>query len=301
VKCILIVLLFFIVGDFAAYGTVTCPNDFTDHTGNDILIDTFMVPVDNRCTDGAYEFVTIPDTFYPIYSGFIAGTAVPLCNDGYLSGNNCVSYTQGNCDTGNYTEGSLTASAFMAPVDNRCTDGAYEYRTNLTDLIYPIYNGFIAGDVATLCADNQYLANGNTCTNYVQDDCPNNYIDISTNDNMFVMRTGEICGTDYQDYSINQQCGNNTTDAVCAVLCSDGLQYTDVGTCATLCQAGVTTLNARYPSGDVISFPLYSTQQSTPTVAIRNNDTVCYVNLVAGSANGAINLKFNDTVYHTVR
>lgn len=280
---------------------VTCPTDFTDHTGDDILVNTFMAPVGNRCTDGAYELKTIPDTFVPLYRGFTDGATVPLCDDGYLSGNTCVPFAQNNCRDDYYREDSLYASTFMAPVGNRCTDGAYDYRTGVTDLIYPIYNGFVEGATATLCGAGKYLANGNTCTEYVQSDCPTDFVDISTNATLFGIRNAGHCGADYADYVVRQQCDENTTDSVCAVLCSGGLQYTDIGTCATLCNIGMASFNMRQPGGPTISFPLYSTQQSNPTLAFGLNGGVCYGNLVDGAENGTLNLRYNGATYHLVR
>ena len=279
----------------------TCPNNYTDQTGVDILATTFMAPVDGRCTNGAYEYRVIPDTFVPIYNGFTDGTAVTLCGNGYLSGNSCVQYTTGNCDTGYYNDASVNAATFMAPVDGRCTNGAYEYRTGLPDTMYPIYNGFTDGTVVTLCGVGQYLANGTTCTSYVQDDCPNNMIDITTNDEFFTKTNLGVCGTNYDIYNIHQQCDSNTTDSMCAVLCSDGLQYTDVGTCATLCELGVTTLNAKKNDGTILTWPVYSTKQITPSMAVGLNGGVCWVNLLEGAGNDALNVNYNNTTYHTVR
>lgn len=282
---------------------VSCPVDFTDHTGDDILFNTFMAPVGNVCTDGAYELKTIPDTFVPIYRGFTDGSTVPLCDDGYLSGNTCVPFTQNTCRNNYYREDSLYRSMFMAPVDNdtRCSDGAYELRTGMTDLMYPIYNGHTEGATATLCGAGKYLANGNTCTSYAQSDCPNDFADISTNATFFGIRNAGHCDTDYADYVVGQQCDENTTDSVCAVLCGGGLLYTDIGTCATLCNIGITSFNMRKPGGPTISFPLYSTQQSTPTLAVETGGGACYGNLIDGAEGGTLNIGYDGETYHLVR
>ena len=208
----------------------TCPVGFTDHTGVDILKSMFMVPVDGRCVNSAYEYVDIPDTFVPIYNGFVDGATVTLCGAG------------------------------------------------------------------------QYLANGTTCTDYAKDDCPGDFVDIAPGDTFFNTPIGGQCGTGYSTYSINQQCDDNTTDSMCAVLCSDGLLYTDVGTCATLCAAGATSLNMKKnPNSPTISFPLYSAQQSYPSMAVGLSGGVCFVNLVVGAGNDALNVQKDGVTYHTVR
>ncbi|MDW2958723.1 MAG: hypothetical protein R8M37_02845 [Alphaproteobacteria bacterium] len=65
----------------------------------------------------------------------------------------------------------------------------------------------------------------------------------------------------------------------------------------TLCAAGITKLNT---SGG-LSFPLYSDKSTSPSIHIKYNDMVCYVDLESGGASNAINVKYNGVVYHTVQ
>lgn len=63
-----------------------------------------------------------------------------------------------------------------------------------------------------------------------------------------------------------------------------------------LCGAGVTALKT---SGG-LSFPLYSDKSTSPSICVKYNDTICYVDLVAGNSVGAVNIEYNGEVYHTV-
>ena len=63
-----------------------------------------------------------------------------------------------------------------------------------------------------------------------------------------------------------------------------------------LCGAGVSSLKT---SGGV-SFPLYSDKLTSPSICIKYNDVICYVDLEAGKASGMINVEYNGVVYHAV-
>ena len=50
-----------------------------------------------------------------------------------------------------------------------------------------------------------------------------------------------------------------------------------------------------------LSFPLYADKSTSPSIHIKYNNMVCYVDLESGSATGAINVKYNGVVYHAVQ
>lgn len=62
------------------------------------------------------------------------------------------------------------------------------------------------------------------------------------------------------------------------------------------CRAGVSSL--RTSTG--LSVPLYAEKETFPSLCVRYNNTMCYVDLEPGQASGAINIKYNGVVYHTV-
>ena len=61
-----------------------------------------------------------------------------------------------------------------------------------------------------------------------------------------------------------------------------------------LCGAGIDKIKTS--TGVVV--PLYSNRVTTPSFCVRYNNTVCYADMVAGRADGAVNVKYGDEVYH---
>lgn len=81
----------------------------------------------------------------------------------------------------------------------------------------------------------------------------------------------------------------------CKVGCSDGFAMHD-NECRQLCGAGITTLKT---STGVVA-ALFAEKLTTPALNVRYNNQICYANLVVGGAQNAVNVKYNDIVYHTV-
>ena len=186
-------------------------------------------------------------------------------------------------------------STFMKPEGGLCKIAGYVL-LEIPDDVYPIYNGFIMGSEVTLC-NNGFLVNNGSCSTYAAGECPEDYEDLSLNANTMATLTNGSCASGYQTYILNQQCDENTTDAICGILCSSGLSYTDIGTCAQICQAGHTTLR----TGTGLIYPMYATKQITPSINLGIGNSVCYVNLVPGSAEGALHIKYNNQTYHAVQ
>lgn len=65
--------------------------------------------------------------------------------------------------------------------------------------------------------------------------------------------------------------------------------------CISLCTSGISHLR----TGD-LSFNIYPTPRSTPSLHVLYNGQVCYVSLSPGSATDAINVKYNGQIFHTV-
>lgn len=232
----------------------------------------------------------------------IVGSPILLCENGYsANGSTCTTYNDGGrCDSGYYQ--LTSADSFIAPQETKCRYETYRKVTLPDTVMYPMYLGMLVGDPVTLCT-NGYSANGSTCTTYSNGYCPNDYYDLNNGDATFAGFTdfvGGVCGPGYHVYTAESGCGYSLSGTTCVDLCTNGLMTTDIGTCASLCDLGVTTL--RTSTGLII--PMWSTKQITPSVNIGINDgeneSVCYVNLVPGATNeSAIMFKFDDKLYHT--
>ena len=280
----------------------TCPTGYTtldtekhiDTTYNTFSEATFMAPENGGCRAGGYSIMEIPDDVIPIYNGFEAGNPVTLCEDGYLPNNGtCVAYTQGSCQN-NYEDLALNSASFVAETNGMCAFGGYTV-IEVPDDIVPIYNGFVTGAEVTLCS-NGYLSNNGSCVTYSAGDCPTDYVDLALNADTMTTLSNGVCPTNYSKYTINQQCDANTDDAVCAILCANGLNYTDIGTCAEFCPGPHHTLK----TSTGLAIPIYATKQITPSINIQLGENVCYVNMVPGRASNAINVQYDNQIYHTV-
>lgn len=79
----------------------------------------------------------------------------------------------------------------------------------------------------------------------------------------------------------------------CPWECNDGYGLHGDG-CAPLCKAGMRYIK----TGGGLVFNLYSARHSSPTLAVRNNGTVCYGILVPGAGANTININRAGTIYH---
>lgn len=83
----------------------------------------------------------------------------------------------------------------------------------------------------------------------------------------------------------------------CPWKCSTGyLINHDASKCDQLCKMGVSTLK----TSTGITVPLYAQKRTTPSINIKINNNVCYADLMTGQSNNAINLVYNNQIYHTV-
>ncbi len=91
---------------------------------------------------------------------------------------------------------------------------------------------------------------------------------------------------------------SGTADANdCQWRCNDGYIINSNGTgCETLCTLGFRHLNTTTN----VSIPLYSEKRTTPSINIGHDAAACYADLAVGRATGAINVLWQDTIYHTI-
>lgn len=229
-----------------------------------------------------------------VFGAQIVGSEITLCSDGYsANGTSCTSYAQNNCDSGYHD--ILATDAFIAPQETECRYATYKKQTLPDTTTYLIYNGILVGAEITLCS-NGYSTNGSSCTTYSNGYCPNDYYDLNNGETTFKALNAGSCGSGYKTYNAESACGYSLSGSTCVDLCVNGLMTTDVGTCASLCSLGATTL--RSSTGLII--PMWSEKQTTPSVNIGINDGVCYINLVPGTTSAsAIMFEYDNNRYHT--
>ena len=224
----------------------TCSSGYSEVT--DLSGSAFMAPVDGICDAPGYALVTIDDSFELFYSGLVIGDSVTLCDNGYMSNGSCVSYSAGDCSSGNYSVAENTA--FMAPVDSKCDAPGYRY-TSLDNDFYGIYRGMLVGDEATLC-DNGRKVNG-TCTTYSDGTCDSGYYDTGIDSNTFGATTNEACSNPYTARSDITRCDHNPGD-----------------TCVDI---ATPTINVNWYNGDTVLSSetcYYGEEMLLPTVPQRN-------------------------------
>ena len=197
-------LVIFVVQSASA--SASCSNGY--NTVSNVVQSTFASPVNNVCQFSGYSLIEVPDDFEFIYNGFVNGNAVTLCNDGHLSGGNCVQFTQGSCDNTRYNM-AAEQSTFAAPVNDICQFTGYSLM-EIPDDFAAVYNGFINGNAITLC-DNGHLSGG-SCVQYTAGDCINGYYDMSINANTFAELTNGNCSSPYAKYTRTTRCDRNPGD-----------------------------------------------------------------------------------------
>ena len=264
-------LLIVLFGIDAAFAD-TCKSGYTL---SDIDYDSLVYTFGGDCgTNSGFESAIIYNVIaYPI------PTRTIKCSAGqhYVNGV-CVNNVQDTCDNGFLESGQNDGLSFVQSYGAGCVPGYQPMHTvNLVS--------YVMSSVTTKCPIGyQHTANG--CAPIASDNCPNNYYAALPTNGFMRADANDACTTNYSAYNDTDFCrrylGNNM-DEFC--------------TPQITCTAGGTTLNAS--NGMVL--PLYDEKLTTPSINIGwPNGHVCYVNLVAGTASGTINLKYNDETYHGV-
>ena len=301
VRFLLSACLVFVFTD-TVYAAVTCPNGYTtldtekhiDTTYKDFSEATFSQSQGETCQVSGYTLIEIPDDVLPVFTGMLIGNEITLCDSGFQVNNgSCATYTQGICSYA-FDDLALDNATFTEQTNGQCTISGYTAMETPND-IGTKQNGILIGDEIVLC-NNGHRVDNVTCSTYTTDDCPENYQHLTSDEN--TLTTNGFCPSGYSTFTINQQCDSNTTDAMCVILCGAGLNYTGVGTCAQTCSLGQWT-TLRTSTG--LIYPMYTTKQITPSINLSDGNSVCYVNLVPGSVEGALHFKYNNQTYHAVQ
>lgn len=187
-----------------------------------------------------------------------------------------------DCPSGYVAIPHTVPSSIMAPMLGECETG-YRLQDVPSDILPA--NGFTTDNVTSQITHNQ-------------GDCPNGYVDLMVNNaTFFKVNISGTCtgGNKY----VTEQCKEtmSSNPAICGILCDEGLEYTDVGTCAALCPTNHNTL--RTSTG--LAYPMYATKSVTPSINLGVGESTCYINLISGAEKGAINLNWNNKTYHAVK
>ena len=165
----------------------------------------------------------------------------------------------------------------------------------------------------TIC-DNGYF-NGSTCVAYSEniEICPMGYRDVFDTDSIRLLPDGADCPTgatvlgaydgahdedENQIYIWSYPYANTPDNMIALRMCSVGYEMNYLGNCVALCSVP----GVRYLRTDTgVVMPVYNSKLTTPSINIRvGTSKVCYVNLQPESSTGAVNIEYNDVLYHTV-
>ena len=245
------------------------------------------------CSDSGYVVVTLP-TGFEILNSYTSGPERLVCNNGYtINGSSCRTYARGACSSGNVMIAMPRTSLRTKTTAGTCPDSlnAVALPTG-----FELLNSYTLGPTPVVCT-NGYSANRTSCTTYAQGNCPTNYRNLNVDTATFATQLNGACPSDYSVTSVTDGCRVDSNGATCVEFCTSGTRLTGVGTCASLCSAGATTL--RTSTGLIL--PLWSSKQITPSLNVQIGNNVCYVNLLPGqTSDPGIKLDVNGTLYHTI-
>ena len=216
---------------------------------------------------------------------------------------NCQSGVQDNCDSG----------AIKQDVCNfvpRTSDGACAYNS-VSVYVKGSYVKIETTDVV-MCDGGYY--NGSECVKYTEnpDMCPSGYLELSGNVSYHAVLDGMECPSGTRvfgayDGSVADEKQvmtwsypyTDTPDNMIALrMCDAGYEMNYLGNCMALCSAP----EMRYlRSSTGVAVPVYSKKVTTPSLGMRiEKYDKCYVNMLPESKTDAINIRYNDAIYHTV-
>ncbi len=277
----LLVLIICIVGRNLA--AATCENGYYIPVTTNVPVNTIVGTTMGECLSGY--------TAFPIDRAFMYQTRDSNgCGVGqYWHNNTCKSYATGGCDSGFYAESlSNSYKTFDMTYHGECLSGYEEY-VSRQDILY------LMSKVTAKCGPTQYpTATG--CANYPVSDCPTNY--HTTNPaTSFLRPFDEACGAEGTSF-VGYSDFNNDVD-LCRKYMGDDMA--SVCTPQRLCNAGVTTLRARYDNQQ-LSWPIYRDKITDKALNFGfDNGDVCYLNMLPGADDDALNVRDSDNnIYHGV-
>lgn len=108
---------------------------------------------------------------------------------------------------------------------------------------------------------------------------------------------GDTCPDGFFTVPWESWCGEGMVNIADAPNCDDDTsgEYCLIASDKVACESGIS--NIKTSAGVIV--PLYAEKYTEPALAVRYNGLVCYANLAPGQSAGAINVRYNDAVYHT--
>ena len=268
-------------------------------SGN-VMIDSsrssFKATSGGTCSGTAYTLVTLPVPF-EILNSYVHGPTRKLCTNGYTpNGSSCYTYKQGECASGNRMIDMPRTSLKSTLANGTCANGLV---SETLPANFEILNSYTMGPTRKLCTNGHTSnSNGTTCSAYPATNCPSNYRNMNGDAGTFAMQSDGACPDN--TYALNTDfdaCKSGANPAACIDFCNGSGWLTGLGTCASLCGAGVTTMRA----SNGLILPLWATKQITPSLNFKIGNNVCYVNVVPGQTNGhGLVLNDNGIQYHTL-
>lgn len=111
--------------------------------------------------------------------------------------------------------------------------------------------------------------------------CPNGFIAMEYAD--FVPAVSGGCPVGYVAHEIDDVCSDDSS-SVCWL----------IEQMRALCDAGVSNLK----TSTGVSVSLYAVRETTPSLCVQYNNTVCYADMKQGQQTGAININYGGVIYH---
>lgn len=202
--------------------------------------------------------------------------------------------------------------------------GMHNQGTEITDAEYGadgwggVYNGHVLSGtgvnsgsgmsmVTTCVIEAPFFAEGVCYFNPAFDTKNGNYncanatdaCDIGLDFNAAQNLEGDVCPDGFYTVPYEISCGEGFVDV-------SGLPQCDVDASgdycliakvsAAPCAAGITTLR----TGTGVSVPLWAERGTEPSLCVEYNNIICYGNLEVGQATNAVNVEYNNQIYHLV-
>ena len=202
----------------------------------------------------------------------------------------CVAFVTGNCPS-SFNRNATNDTTFYAKDNGICPAESVNYTYG--DNLHFIFNGLILSSAPTVCATGHYI--DGTCGAYSSTGCITGYVDAGTDGVISAVDANGSCQSNYDFLGSYQSCTAETTDNLCTTLCNGDMSHTAAGQCAAACTAGFSKLK----TDTGLSFTAWGTRTTHPSIVVETDDGRCYVNLAPGRATNAVNVQYNNTVYHT--
>lgn len=110
--------------------------------------------------------------------------------------------------------------------------------------------------------------------------CPSGMMTVEFNN--FVTAESGSCPSGYIAHDVSDICASASSE-VCWLV-------------RLACGAGITQMH----TSAGVSFPLYATRETSPSLGVEYNGIVCYLDLEIGEKTGTINLNHSGVIYHVV-